>query len=408
MVRTWNQPSLRSLNKRPRIPLAPGSLRDKFLLRPDVTFLNHGSFGACPAEVFAVYQDWQRELEAQPVEFVGRRFPELMRRARGDLAAYLNADEDDLVFVPNATTAINTVARSLPLRKGDEILATDLEYGALDRAWTVVCADRGARYVRRSVSLPLVSEEQFIDEIWSGVTPRTRVLYLSHITSTTALTLPIAELLKRARARGIITVIDGAHAPGQIALDLSALGADFYTGNCHKWMMTPKGCAFLYARRDAQSLIRPLVVSWGDKSGEAPSFVQELEFQGTNDFAAYLSVSAAIAFMADNNWQEVRVRCHRLVNLYRTGIRELTGLPSLSPDDERWYSQMSAHPLPSCDGDALQRALFDKFRIEIPVTEAAKQYLRISIQGYNTVDDVSYLLETLTDLLPQFLHPDVA
>lgn len=377
-----------------------GRLRQHFLLRDDVTFLNHGSFGACPAEVFEVYQAWQLELEREPVEFLGRRLPHLMLGARRALSGYLACDEDELVFVHNATTAINTVARSLPLAAGDEILATNLEYGALDRAWDAVCRDRGSRYVRMPVSLPVGSREDVADEIWSGVTDRTKVLFISHITSTSALTLPVELLIPRARERGITTVIDGAHVPGQIPLDLHALGADFYTGNCHKWMMTPKGCAFLYAHRSVQYVVRPIVVSWGDNPLDTTEFVRELEFQGTNDFASYLSIEAAIGFMQRHDWSTVRQRCHLLVDRYRERMRLITGLPSLSPDGTDWYSQMSSHPLPECDGDAFQRTLFDEYRIEIPVMRgpSGESFLRISVQGYNTIEDVDRLLAAVSEL----------
>ncbi|MBN1661062.1 MAG: aminotransferase class V-fold PLP-dependent enzyme, partial [Anaerolineae bacterium] len=241
----------------------PASIRDLFLLQPDVVFLNHGSFGACPRSVFEVYQRWQLELERQPVEFLGRRAPELMRAARQALGSYLGAEADDLVYVPNATTGLNAVARALPLLPGDEVLATDHEYGALDRTWRFVCARRGARYVNQPVPLPVESAEQVVEAIWGGVTERTRVLFLSHITSPTALILPVEALVRRARSAGILTVIDGAHVPGQTPLDLEALGADFYSGNCHKWLCSPKGAGFLYARREVQNLLEPLVVSWG-------------------------------------------------------------------------------------------------------------------------------------------------
>jgi len=227
-------------------------LRDLFLLRPDVVFLNHGSFGACPQPVFETYQRWQRELERQPVEFLGRRFASLMRTAREALASYVHTAPEDLVYVPNATTGLNVVARSLPLQPGDEVLATDHEYGALNRTWRFVCAKRNATYVNYPLPLPIRSAEQVVETIWAGVTPRTRVLFISQYTSPTALILPVAELVRRARQAGILTVVDGAHMPGQIPLDLTALGADFYAGNLHKWLCAPKGAGFLNARREVQ------------------------------------------------------------------------------------------------------------------------------------------------------------
>lgn len=378
-------------------------MRDLFLLRPGVVYLNHGSFGACPRPVFERYQAWQRELEAEPVEFLGRRFTALMRAARESLAAFVGADPDDLVFVPNATTGLNSVVRSLRLEPGDEVLATDHEYGALDRTWTFICEKRGARYVRRLLPLPIASAEEILDAVWSGVSDRTRVLFLSHVTSTTAVVLPVAELVRRARERGIVTVIDGAHAPGQIPLDLAALGADFYAGNCHKWMNAPKGSAFLYARRAMQPLLEPLVVSWGWRSDRpGPSrFVDEYEWQGTRDIAAYLTVPAAIEFMHEHDWPAVQRACHDLARAGRDRINAVTRLAPLTPAGDGWFGQMATVALPPCDHEALQRRLFDEFTIEIPTFSwNGGSYLRVSIQAYNDVSDVDALVHALSRLLP--------
>jgi isopenicillin-N epimerase len=387
-------------------------LRDLFLLRPDVIFLNHGSFGACPRPVFETYQAWQRELERQPVEFLGRRFTDLMQGARQALADYVNVRADDLVYVPNATTGLNVVARSLPLRPGDEVLATDHEYGALDRTWRFICAKRHTSYVNQPLPLPVRSAEEATEAIWAGVTPRTRVLFISHITSPTALILPVAELVRRAREAGIWTVVDGAHAPGQIPLDLTALGADFYAGNCHKWLCSPPGSAFLYARREVQDLLEPLVVSWGWQpekttllsldSAEASPFVLQQEWQGTRDIAAYLSVPAAIQFQAEHDWPRVRAKCHELLREARRRIEDLTGLPPICPDSPEWYAQMAALPLPTCDATALQRRLYDEYRVEVPILSwNGRQLVRVSVQGYNTKDDGEALGAALKALLPQ-------
>ncbi|HNS50305.1 MAG TPA: aminotransferase class V-fold PLP-dependent enzyme [Anaerolineae bacterium] len=386
------------------------SLRDQFLLRPDVVFLNHGSFGARPRAVVEAYHGWQRELEGQPVEFLGRRFGELMRWAREVLADYVHACAADLVFVPNATTGLNVVARSLPLEPGDEVVTSDHEYGALDRTWRFVWGKRGARYINQRVPLPVQSAEQVVEAVWAGVTPRTRVLFLSHITSPTSLIFPVQELVRRARDAGLWTVVDGAHAPGQITLDLEALGADFYAGNCHKWLCSPPGSAFLYARREVQHLIEPLVISWGwepepttllSLDGTVSRFVLENEWQGTRDPAAYLSVPAAIQFQAEHDWPRVRAECHELLREARRRIEALTGLPGICPDSPEWYAQMAALPLPPCDAGALQRRLYDEYRVEVPVIEwNGRQLVRVSVQGYNTADDVGALVRALADLLP--------
>jgi isopenicillin-N epimerase len=327
-----------------------------------------------------------------------------MRQAREALGAYVGAAADDLVYVPNATTGLNMVARSLPLKSGGEVLATNHEYGALDRTWRFICNKRGARYVRQPIPLPVESVEQVVETVWSGVTAQTQVLFFSHITSATALILPVAELACRAREAGIITVVDGAHAPGQIPLELAALGVDFYAGNCHKWMMTPKGSAFIYARCEMQPLLEPLVVSWGWQSDVlGPSrFIDEQEYQGTQDIAAYLAVPSAIQFMADHNWPRVQDRCHGLLRYARQEISALTQLNPITPDAPTWFAQMATFPLPPCDGETLQRKLYDEFSVEIPIlTWQGQQFIRLSVQGYNTQPDIEVLLEALSKAFPK-------
>lgn len=378
------------------------SLRNLFLLRPDIAYLNHGSFGACPRPVFEAYQEWQQELEREPAEFLGRRFQALMHNSRRVLGDFVGAPADDLVYLPNATTALNTVARSLSLEPGEQVLATDHEYGAIDRMWRAVCQERGAFYQRQPVPVPVRSPEEIADAVWSGVTDRTRVLFLSHISSPTAIIFPVQELVRRARKAGIVTVLDGAHAPGQIDLSLRTLDADFYVGNCHKWMLAPKGAAFLYAPPRSQGILEPLVTSWGPERSAAGSsrLVGELEYQGTRDIASYLAVPAAAGFLSDHDWSRVQEHCHRLLDEAREGISALTGLPPLTPEGDTWYRQMCTLPLPPCDAGTVQRRLFDEFAVEVPVFDwNASQFVRPSIQGYNEPADVERLLAGLETLL---------
>jgi isopenicillin-N epimerase len=384
------------------------ALRDEFLLNPDVVFLNHGSFGAGPRPVFDRYQAWQLELERQPVEFLGRRRADLLAEARAPLADYLGAGHDDVVYVSNVTVALNIVARSLPLESGDEILTTDHEYGALERTWTVVAEHRHARLVVQHLPVPLDDPSEVVEAVWAGVTPRTRVLFLSHITSPTAIRLPIEALLRRAKAAGIWTVVDGAHAPGQIDVDLRGLDVDFYGGNLHKWLSAPKGAGFLYVRPELQHLIEPLVVSWGWRARDPGQsvYVDEIERQGTHDPAAYLSVPAVLAYQADRDWPQVRLECHELVRLARSGIFELTGIEPLVADDPGWFAQMATLPLPACDTAMLKQRLYDDYHIEIPVTQWGETpCLRVSVQGYNTRADIDRLLEAVADLLPAVTRP---
>jgi isopenicillin-N epimerase len=379
------------------------------LLREDVVFLNHGSFGACPRPVFEAYQRFQLELESEPVEFLGRRLTELMRTPREALAAELGAASDNIAAVTNATSGLNIVARSLQLRPGDQILTTDHEYSALEKTWAFVCRQTGAEVVVVKVPLPLVSEANFTDAIIAGMTERTRVLFLSHITSPTALLFPIAEVLAEARRRGIWSVIDGAHTPGHIPLELDLLGADFYSGNCHKWMMTPKGSAFLYARPEVQGLLDPLVIShgWTAQSkepgakgafGNSP-FIDEIEVQGTRDPSAWLAMPEAIRFRRDNDWTGVAAHCTALAQDTARRLQELTGLAPLSTP-EFSAPQMVAMPIPQCDTAEVHNTLFDRYKIEIPVFRWQETYIaRLSVQGYNSRPQMDLLLEALGELL---------
>jgi isopenicillin-N epimerase len=371
-------------------------LRAEFLLDESVTFLNHGSFGACPRAVFERYQEWQLELERQPVLFLARRLDDLLAAARAALGAYVGADPEDLVFVPNATSGVNIAAWPLGLGAGDEVLATNLEYGALDRTWEHVCGDFGAHYVRAPLPLPVSDEAAIVDAVWSHVGPRTRVLYLSHHTSSTALALPVAELCRRARERGIVTVVDGAHVPGHLPLDLRALDVDFYAGNCHKWMCAPKGAGFLYVRRELQRDVHPLVFSWGYDADE-PTFIGRHEKQGTRDPAAYLTVPFAIEWQREHRWDEVRSRCHGLA---RQAATEL-GLEPLVPDTrDDLFGQMVALQLPEAAPDDLKERLYDDYRIEIPVMDHnGLRLIRASFQGYNDERDLDRLRTALSELL---------
>jgi len=378
------------------------SIKDHFLLDPSVTFLNHGSFGATPKLVFDEYQHWQREMESQPVEFLGRRITQLLADSRAELGKYLDTHGDNLVYTQNVTISLNIVARSLKLGSGDEVLTTNHEYGAIDRTWRFLSKEHGFSYVNQPIKTPLSTAENFVEEFWSGVTPRTRVISLSHITSPTAIIFPIKEIIDRARGRGIITVIDGAHVPGQIPLSLDELGADFYGGNLHKWFLAPKGAGFLCARPEMQHLLKPLVVSWGYES-EMPSgskFIDHHEWWGTRDHAAFLAVPAAIRFQQDHGWDNVRKTCHEIVAEAQGRVCEITGLPPLHPSHE-WFAQMTTAPLPpETDISTLKKQLYDQYRIEVPLIEwNGHKLIRISIQGYNTREDVDKLCRSLEQLL---------
>lgn len=378
-----------------------------FLLDPQIHFLNHGSFGACPRPVFAAYQAWQRLLEDQPVLFLGRDLPRYDQLARQALGAYLNVPANDLAYVPNATYAVNLVARSIHLQPGDEILTSDHEYGACDYTWEFICQQSGASYRHHPIPLPANSPEEIAEQFWADVRPNTRLIFLSHITSPTALTLPVQNICARARAAGILTFIDGAHAPGQIPLDLSSLQADFYTGNCHKWMLSPKGAGFLYAAPSVQSMLEPLVVSWGYKATPQTTtgsrFIDIMQWTGTHDPAAALTVPSAIEFMQINNWPDVAKECQVLLQQTLSDLSSLTKLPPIYPDLTLLNQQMGSALLPpNIDTNLLKTRLYEEYKIEVPIIEWQNQKLiRVSIQAYNTQTDTQALLEALQTLLPQ-------
>lgn len=334
----------------------------------------------------SAYQSWQRELERQPVEFLSRRLAGLLADAREQLADVLGARAQDFAFVENATTAINVVARSIRLAPGDEVLATDLEYGACDLAWNHWCERYGARYVRQSLNL-----DDPVGSFFSAVSGRTRAVYLSHVTSSTALVLPVAEICDEARRRGLLSIVDGAHAPGQVPLDLNHLGADVYAGNFHKWMCAPKGSGFLWARPDHHGWLESPIVSWGWEGGG--DFISRIERQGTRDPAAYLATPAATLFVSQYDQLE---RCHQLALSARRELGALLRVEPVAPDPS-YVGRMVSLPMPApIDSEIVQRRLYDEYRIEVPITN---RLLRVSFAMYNDRADLDFLLDALGSIL---------
>lgn len=377
------------------------NLKEAFLLREDITFFNFGSFGASPKPIFDKYQAFQRELEYEPVQFIVNRGPEYLKESRIWLAEYLTCNADDLVYVPNPTYAVNIVARSLDLKAGDEVLTTNIEYGACDRTWDFYCEEKGAKYIRQPISLPLTSKEAFLNDFWKGFSDKTRLVFLSQITSATGLILPVKEICEEAKRRGLLVFIDGAHVPGHIHLNLTSLNADFYTGACHKWMLTPKGSSFLHVKPEHQKQLDPLVVSWGYKA-DFPSnsqFLDYHQFNGTRDFSAYLTIPKAIEFMKWNDWLGVAEDCRILVQKWLPRLCDLVGSKPLAPVTDEFIGQMGSIPVRCENPIELKNILYNEYKIEIPVmVQNGQAYLRYSINAFNTEEDLVKLEQALIDL----------
>ena len=377
------------------------NLKSQFLLRDDIAYLNFGSFGACPRPVFERYQQYQLELEQEPVQFIiynGMRYLEQSRIALGQ---YINCDPDDVVYVTNPSYAVNLVAKNLDLQPGDEVLTTDIEYGACDKTWQYYCQQAGANYVRSKVTLPLTDRAQFVEEFLSHITPKTRLLFISHITSSTALRLPVEEICVAAKKRGIPIFIDGAHAPGQIPLDLQVLGADIYTGACHKWMMTPKGSSFVYVSREWQSKLDPLIVSWGYNAmfPSKSKFLDYHQMNGTRDYSAFLTIPDAIAFMEQHDWDSVRAACRAMVKKNATVLCDLLQTTPLAPLTDEFILQLFSAEIKTTEPEKLHDLLFEKYKVQIPVMRHGdKVYIRYSIQAYNDQADLDRLFAALTDI----------
>jgi len=373
-------------------------MKELFLLDPHITYLNFGSFGACPKAVFTEYQRIQLELEQRPVQFMINTGMKELNSARVSLADYLACDANDVVFMTNPSYGINTIAKSIHLNKGDEILTTNLEYGAMDRTWNYYCNKAGAKYVQQEIKFPIKSKAHFLEQLWKGYTSKTKIIFISHITSSTGLILPVEEIIVEAKKRGLLTIIDGAHVPGQLSLNLTELGADIYVGACHKWMMGPKGSSFLYVNKKHQHWVDPLLISWGFQS-DTPSdstFIDYHQTAGTRDFSAFLSIPFCIDFMKEHNWKDVRARCQQKTIEWGLKFQEKLGFEPISPINESFIGQMLSIPIKTADPVLLKNKLYDEYQIEIPVfLNQNDVFIRFSYQAFNSDDDLKRLLEVL-------------
>jgi isopenicillin-N epimerase len=376
--------------------------KDLFLLDNEITYLNFGSFGACPKPIFQTYQDWQLKLERSPVHFIVDEAIQELEIVRKKLGYYIGANHEDIVMVTNPSYAINTIAKSFPLKKSDEILSTNLEYGACDRIWEYYCEKSGAKYIKQNISLPIDSKESFLAEFWKGFSKNTKAVYISHITSATGLILPVKDICKEAKKRGLITIVDGAHVPGHIPVNLDDLKADVYTGACHKWMMGPKGVSFLYVNRANQYWVDPLLISWGYKS-DFPSnstFIDNNQTAGTRDYAAFLTVSKCIEFMAENDWESVSMECKKETLIHGEKLIHLLNSFALAPMNSDFYGQMFSVPINPVEPVKLKKMLFEKYRIEIPIiSQNGNCYIRFSYQAFNNSDDMDVLYKVMKELM---------
>jgi isopenicillin-N epimerase len=378
--------------------------KDLFLLDPTITYLNFGSFGACPKPIFEKCQEWQLRLEREPVQFIVHDGIEALAGVRQTLGDFVGCDGEDIVLVINPSYAVNTIAKSLKLSIGDEVLSTNLEYGACDRTWEYYCKRAGAKYVKQSIELPIHSASSFIEQFWKGYTTKTKAIFISQITSATGIILPVAEICAEAKKRGLLTIVDGAHVPGHIPLDLRTLQADVYTGACHKWMMAPKGCSFLYVNKENQYWVDPLLISWGFQS-DSPSdsrFIDYHQTIGTRDFSAFLTIPDCLAFREKYKWTAVSRACRDLVQNNAMRFCDLVGSNPLTEINDDFIGQLFSIPIKTNDPVKLQRRLYEQYKIEIPVAaQNGNAYLRYSIQAFNNQQELDYLYDSVGELLKE-------
>jgi isopenicillin-N epimerase len=393
---------------------APSEFARYWSLDPGVAYLNHGSFGACPTPVLEEQSRYRARLERGPVQFLARDLEGLLDAARRELGAFVGVDPDDLAFVPNATTGVSTVLRSLEFRPGDELLTTSHEYNACRNALDLVCRRTGARVVAAEVPFPLRSPEEVVGALVDRVSPRTRLGLVDHVTSLTGMVMPIREIVSALEGRGIDTLVDGAHAPGMVPLAIAEIAPTYYVANCHKWLCAPKGAALLYVRSDRQAAIHPLTVSHGanSKRADRSRFRLEFDWTGTDDPTAYLSVPDAIRFMGSlfpGGWPELMRRNRALALEARSLLCARLGVAPACPDD--MIGTLASIPLgdgsyrfttTALDFDPIEKILREKYRIEVPVLaspDGPASILRISAQVYNALGQYETLADAMEEIL---------
>jgi len=396
------------------------SLKSYWHFRPGTTYLNHGSFGPPPQPVREARQKWQDALDSQPMDFFVRQFEPAWIAARDRLAQFVGAAASDLIFVENATVGMNIVADSFPLSAGDEVLLSDHEYGSVERQWLRACGKAGATLRICALPLPFQSREATADAIFAAVTDRTRLIVVSHVAFAAPVILPVAEICRRAKQRGIAVAIDGPHAVAQIPLNIAELDCDFYAASCHKWLCGPFGSGFLYVHRRQQRLVRPPVLSWGRlPPARIESWSDEFVWSGTRNPVAFLAVPAAIEFLESVGLDAFRERTHWLARYARRKLVELTQVEPQLPDDPAWYGSMTHVPLPPAKNapppvagqsagevfpisNALTHTIWQRLGIETPVVEfRGRRCLRVSCHLYNDTEQIDRLVAGLKTLLAE-------
>jgi isopenicillin-N epimerase len=374
----------------PPAPIAP-DIASRFMLRKGIMFLNHGSFGAIPREIFDRQTEWRRRIEAEPVEIIARQNDRLVGVAKQAVGAFLGMSPADFGLVTNATEGVNAYLRSLRLRAGDELLATNHVYNAVRQAMRHVASGAGAEYREFPIATPVKSEEDLIRPIEAALGERTRLLVIDHVTSPTALIFPVAKIVALCEKRGTDVLIDGAHAPGMLDLNVPALRAAAYAGNLHKWSCCAKGAGFLWVRPDRQEFVHPCTVSHFRGEG----FAREFDWQGTRDLSAWFTIPDALAYMAKLGWERIRRHNHEMAVWAQEMIAKRLGVTPLAPGDGSLIGSMATLPLPgklptmtTAEWTAQQQSLYTDDQIEAPLMFwNERYYLRVSCQVYNRPDD---------------------
>ena len=376
------------------------NIKEQFLLDSNKIHLNHGSFGACIKIAHESQIEWQLRLESNPTGFIVDILPDEIKKARFSLADYIGCHGDSICFFQNPTTSLNAIVRGLNLGPGDKVLTTDHEYGAMDRMWSFLSFKTGCQYVKSTIKLPIESKEEFVEKFISDIDSKTRVIFISQITSATAIVLPVKEIIDYCRSNNIITIIDGAHVPGHIDIDISELKPDFFTGACHKWMCTPKGVSFLYVDEKYHNTIEPFIVSWGygNEDISVSKFIDYMEVKGTHDPSAFLTVPTVINFFNNNDWDSVKQRSRSLLKESIKRIHDVTGAIQLFPYESMWDCQMACSEIKIDSPELFQSKLYKKYNIIVPITSIGDKYfIRVSINAYNSEGDIDKLIDALAN-----------